>query len=81
MSILFQSACGPSQILKYITGELKKLAIFLDVTCGIIAAINDTRVFYFAMIIHNGSVKTEPIPLFQFLTDKPDEHSITSALS
>ena len=59
----------------------KKLPIILDATCGIIAAINDTRVFYFAMIIHNGSVKTEPIPLFQFLTDKPDEHSITSASS
>ena len=59
----------------------KKLPIILHAACGIIAAINDTRVFYFAMIIHNGSVKTEPIPLFQFLTDKPDEHSITSALS
>ena len=53
----------------------------VDATCGVVAQINDKRVFYFAIIIHNGVITTEPVPVFQFLTDKPDEQSFSSALN
>ena len=59
----------------------KNVPLLVDATCGIISAVNDKRVFYFAIIIHNGMVKTEPIPVFQFMTDKPDEQSFLSALN
>ena len=59
---------------------MKKYPIIVDATCGVIAAVNDKRVFYFAIIIHNGLIKTEPIPVFQFLTDKPNEQSFSSSL-
>ena len=53
----------------------KHFPLLVDATCGIIFAVNDKRVFYFAIIIHNGKVKTEPIPVFQFMTNQMNSPS------
>ena len=63
----FSISLGTQSDIEIYDRRAKKLPIILDATYGIIAAINDTRVFYFAMIIHNGSIKTAnscvPVPL------------------
>ena len=58
----------------------KAFPIIIDVTCGIVASVNDRRIFYFLMINGNDQVKTEPMPVFQVLTDKPDEQHLRLTL-
>ena len=58
----------------------KTQPIIIDATCGIVAPINDKRVFHMTLITGNGEVKTEPIPVFQLLTDRPDEQTLRSGL-
>ena len=40
----------------------------------------EKRIFYFAFVIYNRTVKTEPVPILEVLTDCPDEASLTCLL-
>ena len=41
----------------------------------------EKRIFYFVFAIYNKTVKTEPIPILEILTDYPDECSLTCLLT
>ena len=41
----------------------------------------EKRMFYFVFVIYNKTVKTEPIPILEILTDYPDECSRTCLLT
>ena len=45
------------------------------------AKVNEKRVFDFALILGNGNIKTEPVPVFQFMTDQLNDQSFSAAFN
>ena len=50
----------------------KSFPLVVDATAGV-TKVNSEQIFYYAMVFHNKSVKTELFPVFELLTDCPDE--------
>ena len=56
---------------------VKQYPVIVDATCGVTSKVNESRVFYYAFILYNRSIKTEAVPFLEVLTDRPDENSLT----
>ena len=55
----------------------EKYTLVADATAGVVTKINEKRIFYYAFVIYNRSVITEPVPLCEIITDNPQEDTFT----
>ena len=56
-------------------------SLVADATSNIAVKLCEKRIFYFAFVIYNRTVKTEPVPILEVLTDCPGEPSLTCLLT
>ena len=54
---------------------------FLLHNCSVAAKVNQPkRTFYYAFLVHDPEIRTEPVPVLQLLTDEPDEECLPSMI-
>ena len=56
-------------------------SLVADATTNVAVKLCEKRIFYFAFVIYNKTIKTEPVPILEVLTDCPDERSLTCLLT
>ena len=60
---------------------VKQYPVIVDATYGVTSKVNESRVFYYAFIFYNRSIKTEPVPFLEVLINRSDENILTISLN
>ena len=55
--------------------------LIAEATSDIAGKLCEKRIFYFAFVIYNRTVKLEPVPILEVLVDCSDERSLTCLLT